>query len=205
MKTFKHFLLAVVALVAVAGTANAQFKFGPRVGINVNSMHFNESVFKSDNRTGFTGGLEAEFTVPVLGLGFDASVMYVRRNLEMTANSTQTNKHLDYLEIPINLKWKFGLPIVGKVLKPYLFTGPSFAFLTSKRAITEAYKSKSVDTSWNVGLGLEFFSHLQVSAHYGFGLNKAIEKVPGMTSVGIDATPIDGKTHCWTITAAYLF
>ena len=85
MKTFKRLLLAVVAIIAVAGTANAQFKFGPRVGINVNSMHFNESVFKSDNRTGFTAGLEAEFTVPVIGVGLDASLMYVRRNLEMTA------------------------------------------------------------------------------------------------------------------------
>lgn len=205
MKTIKHLFLAVVAIVAVSFSANAQFKIGPRVGINVNSMHFNESVFKSDNRTGFTGGLEAEFTVPVLGLGFDASLMYVRRNLELTDNGVQTNKHCDYFEIPVNLKWKFGLPIVGKIVKPFLFTGPSFAFLTSKRAITQAYKSKAVDTSWNFGLGIEFFSHLQVSAHYGFGLNKAIEIAPGLSSVGIDATPINGKTHCWTITAAYLF
>ncbi|MDE6240311.1 MAG: PorT family protein [Muribaculaceae bacterium] len=199
MKTFKRLLLAVVAIIAVAGTANAQFKFGPRVGINVNSMHFNESVFKSDNRTGFTAGLEAEFTVPVIGIGLDASLMYVRRNLEMTDNGVQTTKHSDYFEIPVNLKWKIGVPVVGKIIKPYIFTGPSFAFLTSKKAITQAYKSKAVDTSWNVGLGLEFFSHLQVSAHYGFGLNKAIE------TVGANATPIDGKTHCWTITAAYLF
>lgn len=205
MKTFKHILLAVVAILAFSGTANAQFKFGPRVGINVNSMHFDESVFKSDNRTGFTAGLEAEFTVPVLGLGFDASLMYVRRNLDFEQNKQQSDKHCDYLEIPINLKWKFGLPVVSKFLKPYVFTGPSFAFLTSKRAITEAYKSKAVDTSWNVGVGIEFINHLQVSAHYGFGLNKAMEYIPGASSAGIEATPIDGKTHCWTITAAWLF
>lgn len=195
MKTIKHLLLALVAIVAVAGTANAQFKFGPRVGINVNSMHFNEKIFSSDNRTGFTAGLQAEFTIPVVGLGMDASLMYVRRNQDLD----EMTKHCDYFEIPLNLKWKIGLPIVSKVLTPYIFTGPSFAFMTSKRAITEAYKYKKVDTSWNVGLGLQFFGHLQVGAYYGFGLNKAIE------TIGVNSEPINGKTHCWTVTAAYLF
>ena len=201
MKTFKHLLLAVVAIIAVAGTANAQFKFGPRVGINVNSLHFNEETLKSDNRTGFNAGVEAEFTVPVIGIGLDASLMYVRRTQEMTG-STNSTKHCDYFEIPINVKWKMNIPVVAKVVKPYLFTGPSFAFLTSAKAISNAYKYKSVDTSWNFGLGLEFFSHLQVSAYYGFGLNNSIIKIPGITT---DAKPIDGKTHCWTVTAAWLF
>lgn len=198
MKAIRHIFLALVAIVAVGFSANAQFKFGPRVGINVNSLHFNEDIIKSSNRTGFNAGLEAEFTVPVIGIGFDASLMYVRRNQDMGDNT----KHCDYFEIPINVKWKMNIPLVAKVVKPYLFTGPSFAFLTSKRAINEAYKNKSVDTSWNVGLGLEFFSHLQVSAYYGFGLNKSI--IP-IHIPGVDATPIDGKTHCWTVTAAWLF
>lgn len=209
MKTIKHILLVIVAVVVFAGTANAQFKFGPRIGLNVNSMHFNEKIFDSDNRTGFNAGLQAEFTVPVVGIGLDASLMYVRRTMEYSEQqagvpgSVVTNtRHCDYFEIPINLKWKMGIPVIGKIMKPYLFTGPSFAFLTSKRAINQALKYKSVDTSWNVGLGLEFFSHLQVAAYYGFGLNKAIETVK---VTGIDSQSIDGKTHCWTVTAAWLF
>ncbi len=203
MKAIKRILLALVAIIAVAGSANAQFKFGPRVGFNVNSMHFNTDVFQSENRTGFTGGLEVEATIPFIGIGLDASLMYVRRTVDYTENNVPTTRNCDYLEIPINLKWKMNIPLVAKIIKPYIFTGPSFAFLTSKKAISEAMKYKSVDTSWNVGLGLEFFSHLQVSAHYGFGLNKAIETIGQSTD--IHATPIDGKTHCWTITAAYLF
>lgn len=201
MKTIKHLLLAAVAIIAVAGSANAQFKFGPRVGINVNSLHFNEETFKSDNRTGFNAGVEAEFTVPVLGIGLDASVMYVRRNNQIKDDDAVINKHCDYLEIPVNVKWKMNIPLIAKFVKPYIFTGPSFAFLTSKRAITEAIKYKSVDTSWNFGLGVEFVSHLQISAYYGFGLNKSIIPNP----IHTNATPIDGKTHCWTVTAAWLF
>ena len=199
MKTIKHLLLAVVAVIAVAGSANAQFKFGPRVGINVNSLHFNEKTFKDDNRTGFTAGLQAEFTVPVIGVGLDASLMYVRRNMEAIIDDDPVTKHCDYFEIPINRKCKMNIPVIAKLVKPYVFTGPSFAFMTSKKALTEAYKYKSVDTSWNVGLGLEFFSHLQLAAYYGIGLNNVVDKVSA-----IDATKIDGKTHCWTITAAWL-
>ncbi len=200
MKSFKRILLAVVAMIAIAGSANAQFKFGPRVGINVKSMHFNEKVLDSDNRSGWTAGLEGEFTIPVIGVGLDASFMYVRRTLEYSKGEAIATRHSDYFEIPVNLKWKIGVPVIGKIVKPYIFTGPSFAFMTSKRAIGDAFKYKSVDTSWNFGLGLEFFSHLQVSAHYGFGLNNAIETVGNA-----DVKPIDGKTHCWTVTAAWLF
>jgi len=199
MKSFKHLFLAVVAVIAVAGTASAQFKFGPRVGINVNSIHLNEKIFDVGNRTGFTVGLQGELMVPVIGIGVDASLMYVRRTMEHTINKVSNTRHCDYFEIPVNLKWKMGLPIIGKFFKPYIFTGPSFAFLTSKRAITDAVKYKSVDTSWNIGLGFELINHLQISACYGFGLNDAIE------TVGHSTDPIDGKTHCWTVTAAWLF
>ena len=199
MRTIKHLLLALVAIVAMAGTANAQFKFGPRVGINVNSMHFNEKIFDSDNRTGFNAGLQAEFTVPVVGIGLDASLMYVRRTNEYNDNNNVYTRNCDYFEIPVNLKWKTNIPLINKIVRPYIFTGPSFAFLTSKRAVTNAYKYKSVDTSWYVGLGLEFFSHLQVAAYYGFGLNNAFE------TFGREAEKIDGKTHCWTVTAAWMF
>lgn len=202
MKSIKRITLAIIAIVSLSVSANAQFRFGPRIGINVNSLHFDEKVFDSDNRTGFNAGLEAEFTLPVIGIGLDASLMYVRRTNEVKLEdgSGTSVRHNDYFEIPVNLKWKMNIPVINNIVRPYLFTGPSFAFLTSKRAINQAFKYKSVDTSWNVGLGLEFFKHLQVSAYYGFGLNNAIE-----TLSEVEAVKIDGKTHCWTVTAAYLF
>lgn len=200
MKTLKHIAIAAIAVLAAALPANAQFKFGPRAGINVNSLHFNEKVMDSSNRTGWTAGVEAEWTVPVIGVGLDASLMYVRRSMEYTEDKAVVSRNSDYFEIPVNLKWKMGIPVIGKFITPYIYTGPSFAFLTSKRAIADGLKYKKVDTSWNIGLGVELISHLQVSAHYGFGLNNMISD-----AAGINNTKIDGKTHCWTVTAAWLF
>jgi len=209
MKTIKSLILILTLIVAVP--ASAQFRWGPRLGAEINSMRLDKSIFNNDNRAGFTGGLTCEFTVPVVGIAFDLSLMYVHRvsNSE-SLNSDPDNQGLvtssrfksrDYLEIPINFKYKIGLPLIGKIVTPYVFTGPSFAVLTSKRAITAAYKNKAFDAAWNFGLGLELFSHLQVAASYGVGLNKTVEFI----GISNSTNPIEGKNNYWTVTAAWLF
>ncbi len=216
MKLFKVLLTALVLTsVTFAASAGDIFRFGPRVGVEVNSMRLNSSLFNSDNRAGFTGGLTLEANVPVIGLAFDLSVMYVHRVNHNTAkgvtgtgdpdldgilaSSNYTGR--DYIEIPLNFKYKFGLPFVGKIVSPYVFTGPSFAILASKKAINEAYENKSFDVSWNFGLGVQLFTHLQVGASYGLGITKSIEKL-----TPISAGPeITGRNNYWTVTAAWLF
>lgn len=195
---------ALLLTLAVILPASAQFAIGPRVGVNVNKFHFDESTFNKDNRAGFTGGLEIEFTIPVINLGFDISAMYVHRSatvLEGTDGTTTRNINSDYIEIPLNLKYKFGLPVVGKIITPYIFTGPSFAFLTSKKDVSEFLRTKKSDIAWNVGVGLQLFTHLQIGASYGFGLTKALQYVDN----DHQAANIEGKNRYWTITAAWLF
>lgn len=207
-------LILIVALAAVyAGDACAQFRIGPRVGVDINEMRLNKSAFDTDNRAGFTGGVQAEFTIPVINLGFDLSVMYVHRVSDTTLKTGNADaedallsangrlKNRDYIELPLNFKYKIGLPVVGKVFTPYVFTGPSVSFLCSKKAINNAYENKSVDVAWNFGLGVQLFTHLQVSASYGLGMNKTVKYI----SNDIDATPISGKNNYWTVTAAWLF
>jgi hypothetical protein len=215
MNTIKRMFVAVVAMIAISAAASAQFAIGPRIGATVNSMKFSKDIAESENLAGFTAGLQAEFTIPVINLGFDASVMYVHRKTEVSETATQSIKEVltssnvrsrDYIDIPINLKYKIGLPIVGKIVTPYVFTGPSFAFLASKKAITEAYENKSVDVSWNVGVGVQLISHLQIGASYGFGLTNTISKVSDYTGTDTsNLTEIDGKNNYWTVTAAWLF
>lgn len=207
----KQILIAVALIATVAVPATAQFKFGPRLGVAINNLHFSskqdavKDLISTDNRAGFTGGLMAEFTAPVIGIGVDASLMYVRRSVKTIDSKDDPNvdnKVLkrDYFEIPINLKYKFSLPVAGNAVSPFLTTGPSFAFATSKEAIKEAYKNKAVDVAWNIGLGVEFVKHLQIAASYGFGISKSLTKYAGINDIDVE-----GKTRCWTITAAYLF
>ncbi len=207
MNIIKRGALAVALILAVASTASAQFRFGIRAGIQTNALHFNESTFDSSNRAGFTGGVMAEFTAPVIGIGVDLGVMYTHRTAEFSSadysNDVVTDKR-DYIEIPLNLKWRISVPVINNIIRPYIFTGPSFAFLTSKKAITNAFKNRSCDVAWNVGAGVELLKHVQVGASYGFGMTKAFETL-GTVAGGEESGIINSRTRCWTITAAYLF
>ncbi len=202
MKSIKAILLTLVMIIgASAIPAQAQFKFGPKVGLTVNDFHFNKSVMDAENQTGWTAGLMTEFTVPVIGLGFDLSAMYVRRNSEFMRENNLTKDNRDYIEIPLNLKYKFSLPLISKILVPYLGVGPSVSFLTSRRHIENAYKNKSVDWAMNFGFGVQLLSHIDVNARYGLGMSKAVKLIDSGAGNG----DIDGKNRYWTISVAYLF
>ena len=75
--------LVMVALLALmALPANAQLKFGIKGGVNISSVHFNSDVLKADNVTGFQVGPMIETTLPLVGVGIDAAVLYSQKGLE---------------------------------------------------------------------------------------------------------------------------
>lgn len=201
MRKLMKLAMLVIALLSVSLNANADFRFGIRAGVNVDKLKLEESVFDSSNRCGFTGGVMTEFTVPLIGIGADLSVMYARMNGRLaptlTADGTTEEHGRNFLEIPLNLKYKLTLPAISAIVKPYVFTGPSFAFKLGKSTINDI-KTKTCQVAWNVGLGLELLKHVQVGASYGFGINNVADFV-------VNTEKIKVKNNYWTITAAYLF
>jgi len=193
--------LAAFVMIVCALPVSAQFRIGPRVGLNINELHFNDRAFDSQNRAGFNAGVMAEFTVPVLGIGADVSAMYVRRGAKWMEDNKVERGGRDYIEIPVNFKWRINIPVVNKIIRPYLTTGPSFAFLTSSRAIGDAFQNSKFDSSWNFGFGLEFVQRLQIGASYGIGMSKAVKGI----NVASETVGIEGRNRYWTISAAYLF
>ncbi len=93
--------------------------------------------------------------------------------------------------------------MIADIFKPYVYTGPSFAFKVSKH-IVDDFKSKTCQVAWNVGLGFEFFKHLQIQGSYGFGINNAMNYVPDLPDHHFK-NDIKAKNSYWTVTAAYLF
>ena len=200
MKLLK-LLLPVAIVAAMAMPAQAQFRFGIKAGVNINSLKFNNEIFNAGNRAGFTVGAMAEFTVPLIGVGGDIGVMFVRRNSQyMNTLGEKMDDNRSYFEIPLNFKYKLSLPAISSIISPFITTGPSFAFLTTKKEITDFVKNKTCDIAWNFGFGVELIKHIQIAASYGLGLTKAVEYVaPGYEGVDL------GKNRYWTVTAAYIF
>lgn len=209
MKKLKIFLLAVVAAFTLAMPASAKFRVGITGGVTLNELNFKDATASSitdqlkdtGNHTGYTVGLTSEFTVPIIGIGCDASVLYTHRILGyQTATDNDATPAADLVEIPIHLRYKLGLPAVGNIVTPLIFTGPSFGFRVSDEIIDEL-KTKSCQVLWDLGLGVELFKHLQVTAKYSWGINDFVQYVP---KAGINAEQL-GKANGWTISAAIMF
>lgn len=194
--------LAFLIALVIPQTANAGFRIGPRVGMEVNKLHFNSDLFDEHNRIGYTAGLQAEVMFGPLGI--DASVLYTRRTQEAYSSTESIDISKDYIRVPVNLKTNFGLPLVGRIISPYIFTGPDFAFLTSRRAINEAWENRKVAISWNVGFGVELIKHLQISASYGLGITKLCHRL-NLTELPEGSKELDARNNQWTVTAAWLF
>lgn len=219
MKKFITGALMVCAMLMVAPAAQAGgFKVGPKVGLNVNKFSMDSSTLDSDNRCGFTAGIDAQFTVPLLGVGADISVMYTRRNTEnrvpvFDADTEDIVKydaektHYDYISVPVHLMYKLDLPAINKIVAPYVVTGPDFAFRISKNLLDDV-QAKKCNVGWDFGIGVELIKHLQVSATYTLGINNAVKYasfvgVPG--AADFQKTEIKGNTNGWTISAAWMF
>lgn len=204
MKSVKSIILTLLLVMsASAAHAGGLFRFGPKVGLTVNELHFNSSTFDGINKTGWTAGVMTEFKVPVIGIGADLSMMYVRRNSDFMAknsSSNNTSDNRDYIEIPLNLRYNLSLPVINNVIMPYIAAGPSVSFLTSRRSVENAFRNKSVDWALNFGIGVQLVKHIDISARYGLGLTKAVKAISDYEDAGIQ-----GKNRYWTISVAYLF
>lgn len=207
MKNFRHLFVAIMLAMVCSVGAQAQLRFGLKAGVAVNKLSLNKSTFDSDNRAGFTGGAMVEFTVPIVNLGFDASVLYAQRSVDVYAGDGAKNTdHRSYIDIPVNFKWKMSFLGTGKIIAPFLTTGPDFSFLCSKQNFKDAWDSRKFDFAWNVGAGVQLLNKVQIAASYGFGITNSATALQG-SSITNDLKHLDfkGKNRSWTITLAYLF
>lgn len=193
----KIIIIAAIAIFATS-TVQAQVRFSLKGGVTINELKWDKDIFSSDNRMGFTGGLMLEIGMPIVGLGIDASVLYTHRENELYLEGEKLKR--DFLDIPVNAKYKLQIPVLSKVIAPFVTTGPDFALLLSDKDKGD-FKARKWNISWNVGFGAELFRKLQIHANYGIGISKAFEYI----GKEVDSQTVDGKDRYWTITAAYMF
>lgn len=198
--------LIIAALACITFNANAQLRFGVKGGLNISSVHFDSDLLEADNVTGFHVGPMIETSLPLVGVGLDAALLYSQRGLETkSVGGVKTSIKNDYIDVPVNLKWKFGLPII----KAYLSAGPYFAFRVGgdkfwdiPGSIADQVRAKNFNAGLNFGAGVELIKHLQVGFTYGLGLTDNYS-VSGIKSSDVYKTA--GKNRGWSVTAAILF
>lgn len=191
MKKIIGVLMVAVCLV-MAAPAQAQLHFGVKGGLNLSKVSFSKSDLKGDNKTGWFVGPMAEFTLPIIGIGADVAALYSQT--ELAAKGAATDAKLKTIEIPVNLKWSFGL---GSMLGVYLAAGPQFGFnIGDKKGAMGDLKKNN--TSFNVGGGVKLIRHLQLGVNYNFALSHT-------ATVELPEETVHIKNNTWQVSLAYLF
>lgn len=211
----KIFTIALVALgIVAAKPAEAGVGFGVKGGLNITNMSMSSEVLDASNRTGFFIGPSVKFTLPVVGLGIDASALYDQREAKLKGEvagysaDLNTTVKQQSINIPINVRYTFGL---GDLAGIYIAAGPQFGFNVGDKNFdmlkVANYKLKSSNFSINLGAGVTLIKHLEI----GFNYNIACGKTGEVTGKGAASDVVksladsSGKSNAWQISAAYYF
>lgn len=208
----KIFTSAAIALAMLftANTANAGINFGLKGGLNVTSMSLDSKVFDASNRAGFFIGPTLKFTLPIVGLGIDASALYDQREAKLTVADAKTKESVktQAINIPINARYSVGLGSVASVL---FFAGPQFGFNVGDKNVDlggdSNWKFRSSQFSVNVGAGFSFMNHFEVTANYNIACGKTGDATLSKTLSEVvgSATKDNGRANAWQIALAYYF
>ncbi len=207
----KIFAAAIVAIAMMCATnAQAKVLFGLKGGLNVTSMSFSKDVLDASNRAGFFIGPTVKFSLPVVGLGIDASALYDQREAKLKVNDQESNAlKQQAICIPVNLRYDIGL---GSTASIYFFAGPQFGFNVGDKTQSLVdniadWKLKTSNFSVNLGLGVMVLSHLQVSANYNIACGKTGDVTVGsaISSAWDGLKASDGRANAWQIAVAYYF
>ena len=194
-KIFGALLIAVC--IGMAMPAQAQIHFGVKGGLNLSKASFSnvKENFKKDNFTGFFIGPMAEFNIPIVGLGVDASLLFAQRGIKVSEGNDDITVKQNGIDIPVNLKYTIGL---GSLAGIYLAAGPDFYFDFAGNKTIEGMRTdkKKAEVGINVGAGLKLLNHLQVGANYNIPLGNTAD---------IEGTNASYKTKTWQVSVAYIF
>ena len=194
-KFYTTIVIAIAMLVAIP--SQAQVSWGVRAGANLVNMKMSGDVLSSKNNAGFYAGPTVKFTVPIVGLSFDASALYDQRNAKVTTTVNGVEQEAKVkqqtIQIPINIRYGWGLSSMANV---FLFAGPQFGFNVSEKY--ENWSWKSSQFSVNVGLGATVLSHLEIKANYNIVCGKS-------ANTTLEELKSNSRYNAWQLGLAYYF
>ena len=196
----KKLFAVVLMAVAFAMPSKAQISWGLQAGLNMTNVSVKDAVDNAGeavkSRTGFFVGPTVKFTLPIVGLGIDASALYDQREGK---SGTETIKSQS-LQIPVNVRYGIGL---GSIAEVFAFAGPQFGFKLSgdKNFGSEEWTLKSSNLSANIGIGATVLSKLQAKLNYNIALGKTGEFKDKDIAKEIGSA----KFNAWQISLAYFF
>jgi hypothetical protein len=192
--------------------SQAQFSFGVQAGLNltnISDFSFNQAGIENaiKSKAGFFVGPTVKFSLPIVGLGIDASALYDQREAKVDDGKESNTIKSQSIQIPINVRYGIGL---GSIAEIFAFAGPQFGFAIGDKT-KEIYKDaskwtlKSSNFSANVGLGATILSKLQLKLNYNIAFGKTGDVDVKEVGTNTWKTITGAKANAWQLSAAYFF
>jgi hypothetical protein len=165
-------LLSVIFVVLSFSNLNAQLKVGVTAGANLANVSVDPEPTE-DLKMLFGFGFGAVLELPLNNnLGLKVEPMYLGKGSVLEGNGTEIDFNLNYLEIPVFIKYSIGK---GKA-KPYLYAGPSIGILLSAEFDGRDQKENyaSIDFGVAAGAGIDIpvgKNTIFIEARYALGLS----------------------------------
>ena len=209
-KTF-GILLALALFTALP--AAAQFDWGIKAGVNIAEKPSNlgdlKSAVKGD--AGWYVGPMAKVSLPVVGLGVEANLLYSQTCTEIGGEKIKRQ----CIDLPVYLRYEISIPAVNQFVEPFIAVGPQWSWNIGDRnflidAVGVAageyapeYTLRKSNLSLNLGLGVVLLDHLQIHGNYNLALGSTSDYSTATDAVVNFATK--SKTNTWQVSVAYLF
>ena len=212
MKKFFGILLTLT-LFAVTPVA-AQFNWGIKAGVNSAERPSNLGELKSaaKGEAGWFVGPMAKVTLPIVGLGVEANLLYSQTNTEVGGETIKSK----CVDLPVYLRYELSLPAVNKFLEPFVAAGPQWSWNVGDKTYSIAdmmldggqqalseYTLGSSNLSLNLGLGAVVLDHVQLHVNYNIALGSTSEYSEPAEAALNFATK--SKTNTWQFSLAYIF
>ncbi|MBQ8695430.1 MAG: outer membrane beta-barrel protein [Bacteroidaceae bacterium] len=208
----KLFGILLTLALFTAAPAAAQFNWGIKAGVNIAEKPSNLSDLKSAAKgdAGWYIGPMAKVTLPIVGLGLEANLLYSQTNSEV-GGETIKRKCID---LPVYLRYELSLPVVNKFLEPFIAVGPQWSWnIGDKNFVVDAidgvnladYTLRSSNLSLNLGLGAVILDHFQIHANYNLALGSTSDyrnEIDGAVNL---YKSVKSKTNVWQVSVAYIF
>lgn len=156
--------------------ANAQ-KFGVKAGLNFANGNYelSSASLSTSSLTCFQIGVVGDFPVSQ-DIYFNTGLLYMQKGLKADISSIEVKLPINYLEIPLNLAYKYDLggPVFFAQAGPYIGVGLSAKAKSGDNEEDIDFgdgdeEIKRMDFGINVGTGIEV-NAIQLGINYGLGL-----------------------------------
>ena len=172
----KQKLTLIFVLCILVVNANAQ-KIGIKAGLSLANAQYEytQTSISTSNLIGVQAGLIGE--VPISNeIYFNSGILFSQKGTKMSLLGVEIEFPINYLEIPLNLAYKYDLSTVKLFAQagPYLGVGLSAKMKSGGQEETVGFGSetdqmKQIDLGINFGTGIEIKT-VQLGINYGLGL-----------------------------------